>query len=194
MDCWRAIRSEPRRRRSMITSEQPLIPATEVEAETPAMPAEAPAVQAGLGELSGGISLGESMRLAINSLLANKLRTLLTSLGVIIGVMAVVALLAIGRGSQQAITSAITANGSNLLTVRPGAPNTGGFRGEIGSAQTLTIDDAQALADPNNVPAADAVSPESNGNAQLVAGSQNLGARITGAVPAYLPIHNLSLA
>src|SRR5262245_34070335 len=70
---------------------------------------------------AGGISLTETMEIALGSLAANKLRTLLTALGVIIGVAAVVALLAIGRGSQESITSAITANGANLLTVRSGA-------------------------------------------------------------------------
>lgn len=143
---------------------------------------------------SGGISLRESLLVSLDSLRSNLLRTLLTSLGVIIGVTAVVALLAIGHGSQQAITASITANGSNLLTVRPGAPTTAGARGAVGEGQTLTMEDAQALADPANVPAAKLVSAESNGNAQLVAGSQNLNARITGATSAYLQIHNLSLA
>ncbi len=179
----------------MATFDRPLIGAPEVQAEPEEVQLEPRQVQVEPEELSeGGISLGESIRVALASLMVNKLRTLLTSLGVIIGVMAVVALLAIGHGSQEAITSAITANGSNLLTIRPGAPNTGGFRGEVGSGQTLTIDDAQALADPGNVPAAVAVSPESGGNAQLVAGSQNLGARVTGATPSYLAIHNLSVA
>ena len=178
----------------MITSEQSRTAPPEVETAAPTIIMDVPSVPAEPDDLSGGISLGESIRVALSSLMANKLRTLLTSLGVIIGVMAVVALLAIGRGSQETITAAITANGTNLLTVRPGAPNSGGFRGEVGSAQTLTMQDAQALADPANVPAADAVSPESSGNAQLVAGSQNLGARVTGATPTYLALHNLSLA
>ncbi|HEX9438738.1 MAG TPA: ABC transporter permease, partial [Roseiflexaceae bacterium] len=93
----------------------------------------------------GGISLAETLGIALGSLTANKLRTLLTALGVIIGVAAVVALMAIGRGSQESITSAITANGANLLTVRPGASNAGGVAGQVGSAQTLTTDDAKAL-------------------------------------------------
>jgi putative ABC transport system permease protein len=144
---------------------------------------------------AGGISLGETLSIALSSLAANTLRTLLTALGVIIGVGAVVALMAIGRGSQQTITARITANGANLLTVRPGAANQpGGVGGQVGSAQTLTTEDAKALADANNVPDANLVSPEYNGNGQLVAGSQNTNARITGAVPAYLPIHNLSMA
>jgi putative ABC transport system permease protein len=102
--------------------------------------------------------------------------------------------MAIGRGSQESITSAITANGANLLTVRPGATNAGGVGGQIGSAQTLTTDDARALADRQAVPDASLVSPEYNGNGQLVAGSQNLNARVTGATPSYLAIHNLSVA
>src|SRR5262245_29045637 len=143
---------------------------------------------------AGGISLAETLEIALGSLAANKLRTLLTALGVIIGVAAVVALMAIGRGSQETITARITANGANLLTVRPGASNQpGGVGGQVGSAQTLTTADAEALANPQNVPDANLVSPEYNGNGQLVAGSLNTNARLTGAVPAYLPIHNLSL-
>jgi putative ABC transport system permease protein len=143
---------------------------------------------------AGGISLAETMEIALGSLTANKLRTLLTALGVIIGVAAVVALMAIGRGSQNSITSSITANGANLLTVRPGASNAGGVGGQVGSAQTLTTADAEALADPQNVPAASSVSPEYNGNGQLVAGSQNTNARITGAVATYLVAHNNTMA
>jgi putative ABC transport system permease protein len=109
-------------------------------------------------------------------------------------VAAVVALMAIGRGSQQSITANITANGANLLTVRAGASNAGGVGGQVGSGQTLTTEDAEALADPQNVPSASLVSPEYNGNGQLVAGSQNTNARITGAAAAYLAVHNLSMA
>src|SRR5688572_29447862 len=143
---------------------------------------------------AGGISLAETLEIALKSLTANKLRTLLTALGIIIGVAAVVALMAIGRGSQQSITANITANRANLLTVRSGASNAGGVGGQIGSGQTLTTDDAEALADAQSVPNASLVSPEYNGNGQLVAGSQNTNARITGAAPAYLAVHNLSVA
>ena len=143
---------------------------------------------------AGGISVGETFRIALGSLTANTLRTLLTALGIIIGVAAVVALLAIGRGSQQSITASITANGANLLTVRAGASNSGGVRGQVGEGQSLTTEDARALANPQNTPDVSLVSPEYNGNGQLVAGSQNLNARITGAEAPYLEVHNLSLA
>src|SRR5215218_747444 len=101
----------------------------------------------------GGISVVESLRIASSTLAANKLRTVLTALGVIIGVASVVALLAVGRGTQQQIEERITANGTNLLTVHSeGAAGGGSVR--------LTVDDAAALADPANVPAVAQVSPE----------------------------------
>jgi putative ABC transport system permease protein len=143
---------------------------------------------------TGGISLMETLEIALKSLTANKLRTLLTALGIIIGVAAVVALMAIGTGSQAAITANITANGANLLTVRSGAPNTGGVRGAVGGGQTLTTKDADALADPQNVPDAALVSPEFNSNGQLVAGSYNTNASIVGAKPWYMAVHNITLA
>jgi putative ABC transport system permease protein len=169
---------------------RPLAGAAPTLADT-IMPADAQVIE----ELqAGGISLAETLGIALGSLTANKLRTLLTALGIIIGVAAVVALMAIGRGSQNSITANITANGANLLTVRSGASNAGGIGGQVGSSQTLTTEDAEALADPQNVPEAALVSPEYNGNGQLVAGSQNTNARITGAVPAYLTVHNLVMA
>ena len=154
-----------------------------------------PALAAKIADLrTGGISLAETLEISLSSLAANKLRTLLTALGVIIGVASVIALMAIGRGSQESITKTITANGANLLTVRPGSSSAGGVGGQVGSAQTLTLDDAKALADTQNVPNAALVSPEYNGNGQLVAGSQNTNARITGAEAVYLSVHNLTIS
>jgi putative ABC transport system permease protein len=143
---------------------------------------------------TGGISLLETLEIALRSLTVNKLRTLLTALGIIIGVAAVVALMAIGTGSQASITASITANGANLLTVRSGASNTGGVRGAVGGAQTLTTKDAAALADMANAPSVSLVSPEYSSNGQLVAASQNINASIVGAEPAYMTVHNITLA
>ncbi|NTV62360.1 MAG: FtsX-like permease family protein [Oscillochloris sp.] len=143
----------------------------------------------------GGISWPETLGMSLASLRANPLRTVLTALGVLIGVAAVVALLAIGRGSQAAITASITANGANLLTIRSqGATAAGGVRGAVGEGSSLTIADADALSNPQNVPNATYVSPEYGGNAQLVAGSLNVNARITGALPVYASLHNNTLA
>jgi putative ABC transport system permease protein len=141
----------------------------------------------------GGISLMESMRIAFAALLANKLRTLLTALGVIIGVAAVVALLALGRGAQQAITESITANGANLLTIRAGSLSSGGFGSQGGKMESLTQDDAQALSDPQNVPDAVAVSPEYMSFGTIVAGARNTSSLIVGVLPAYLTIGNHTL-
>ncbi|NTV62863.1 MAG: FtsX-like permease family protein [Oscillochloris sp.] len=144
--------------------------------------------------MSGGISWQETTQFALATLRANPMRTLLTTLGVLIGVAAVVALLAIGRGSQESITSSITANGANLLTVRAGASSSGGVRGAVGDASSLTMSDAEAVADTSRNPDVAQVSPEYNGNAQLVAGSYNTNARITGATSVYAEVHNNTLS
>lgn len=135
----------------------------------------------------GGIRPSETIRIALDTLFANPLRTILTALGVIIGVASVVALLAIGDGTQATISDRITANGANLLTVRAASATGGG-------GATLTIDDATALADPANVPAASAVSPESSSIAPLVAGSQNKTTIVLGVTSVYLAMHNNKLA
>jgi putative ABC transport system permease protein len=152
-------------------------------------------LDAALDELmSGGIGWGETARFALNSLRLNPVRTFLTALGVLIGVAAVVALLAIGRGSTAQITSRITANGANLITVRAGAATSGGVRGAVGDGASLTMADAEALADPARTPSVALVSPEYSGQAQLVAGSTNASARVTGAAPAYAEVHSSTLA
>jgi putative ABC transport system permease protein len=143
---------------------------------------------------AGGIGLGESIRIALDALAANKLRTFLTALGVIIGVAAVVALLALGRGSQEEVAESITRNGANLLTVRAGSLGAGGFGGTGGKTQSLTIDDAAALADPANVPDAALVSPETLSFGVVTAGAQSTSALITGATATYVRVHNDTLA
>jgi putative ABC transport system permease protein len=132
---------------------------------------------------TGGISLLESIGLAWSTLMSNKIRTVLTALGVIIGVASVVALLAIGNGSQAQITEQITANGANLLTIRAAGAAGGGNA-------TLTTDDAAALADPANVPDAASVSPEGQGIASVVAGSVSKTTIVIGVTPVYLQMHN----
>src|SRR5690242_6181574 len=102
----------------------------------------------------------ESVRVAIEALSANKLRSCLTMLGIVIGVGAVIALMSIGSGAQAAITKNIRSLGSNLITITPGAQSQGGVSLGNGSAPTLTLDDANAIADSGSVPAVSAVSPE----------------------------------
>jgi len=136
------------------------------------------------------MKLWESIRLAWHSLGANKLRSALTTLGIIIGVAAVIALLSLGRGVQTSITSQIQSIGTNLLYVRPGAQTQGGVRAEVGSAVTLTLDDARALADPANVPSAVAIAPQVNSFGQVVASGQNARTQILGVTPEYAQVRN----
>lgn len=140
------------------------------------------------------ISLAESARIAHANLLANKLRSVLTALGVIIGVAAVVALLAIGRGAQAKIAESITINGANLLTVRSGSLSAGGFGSSGGKSRSLTMDDAEALQLQTNVPGALAVSPETSSFGSIVVGSTSTSALVTGVTPGYQRLHNVSLA
>src|SRR5512135_678033 len=114
------------------------------------------------------MNLMESVRIALRSLSANKMRASLTMLGIIIGVAAVIALMGIGRGAQTAIDSQINSMGTNLLFVSPGATSQGGVRTAQGSAQTLTYEDALALADPQNAPAITGVAPEMSTFGQVV--------------------------
>ncbi len=176
----------------MSAHEQPLIRGA-VKEEREALPQITTQAEDDLWE--GGISWFETLGMSLASLRANPLRTVLTALGVLIGVASVVALMAIGRGSQTAITASITANGANLLTIRTqGQPGQGGVRGAVGEGGTLTVADATALANPQNVPDASFVSPEYSGNAQMVAGALNLNARVTGALPVYPSLHNNTLS
>ena len=131
-----------------------------------------------------------TLRTALSSLGANKLRAGLTLLGIVIGVTAVISLMAIGRGAQKAITSRIESLGTNLLFVRPGAVSEGGVFGGQGSASTLTMDDAYALLDPVFAPSVEAVAPELSSSAQMVAGRNNTRSQVTGVTPEYQMVRN----
>ena len=122
------------------------------------------------------------------------MRSGLTMLGVIIGVAAVIALLSIGQGVQESITGSISGAGSNLLIVAPGAYQFGGVQSPGGSAATLTYADAQAIADQRNVPDASIVAPEFTMSSQVVFGSANINAKISGIDPQYLPALGLEIA
>ena len=136
------------------------------------------------------MSLGTMARTALASLAANKLRAGLTLLGIVIGVAAVISLMAIGRGSQEAIISRIAALGTNLLFVRPGATSEGGFVGTQGSAATLTLGDAFALVDPVFAPSVAAVAPEMSTGGQIVAGRKNIFTQVVGVTPEYEQVRN----
>lgn len=134
---------------------------------------------------------GESVRIALESLRSNKLRTLLTMLGIIIGVWSVVALMAIGTGAQTYITDQVSSIGTNLLAVQPGTvqgPNPGGSS----NARTLTIADAEAIVDA--VPEVEYISPTFQTNGRLVAGAVDRSAQISGVTAAYATANNVTMA
>src|SRR5690349_24176488 len=113
-----------------------------------------------------------SVRVALRALGANKLRTTLTMLGIIIGVSAVIALMSIGRGAQAQVSAQIQSLGTNLLFVRPGAVRgEGGVRNAATTqAATLTLEDSDAIAALPNVVA---TAPEGDTGAQLLANGNN---------------------
>ncbi|MBI1758493.1 MAG: ABC transporter permease [Actinobacteria bacterium] len=124
------------------------------------------------------MSLWEAVRLALRRLRTNRLRTALTALGVIIGVAALVALIAVGQGTQARLTSRISSLGTNLLSVQAGAVISGGVRGAAGSATTLSRDDAAALA---ALPGVAAVAPEMPvSNVLVVSGRNNTTTQLVG--------------
>ncbi len=124
---------------------------------------------------------------AFRALATNRLRTLLTMLGVVIGVCAVVIMMAVGRGAQSMVNQSISSMGSNLLNVFPGSQTSGGVRFGAGAAQTLTISDAQAIA---TVPGVLRVGPVVMRSFQLAYGSQNWSAMVAGVTPDYFPLRD----
>ncbi|MBN1812293.1 MAG: ABC transporter permease [Anaerolineae bacterium] len=112
------------------------------------------------------------------------MRSTLTMLGVIIGVGAVIALMSIGEGAQASITEQINSVGSNLIFVSAGARRMGPVQ-EAGGSASLTYEDAQAIADPRNVPDAVAVAPEFGQNTQVIFGDENVNVSVTGVTPEY---------
>ena len=125
---------------------------------------------------------------------ANKTRSGLTMLGIVIGIASVIALVAIGAGAQNSIQSNIEALGSNLLTISPGAQRTFGstVSSGQGSAQSLTLADSEAIA--SKVANIKAISPETSGRYQVVAKGNNTNTSVIGSRPLYLSVHNLSVS
>ena len=129
---------------------------------------------------------------AIHSIRAHKLRSALTMLGIIIGVAAVLITIGVGQGASNQITAEISSQGTNLLTISPGAITTEGVR-TTGSASTLTVGDAEALADQTYHPDVGDIAPSYSDNAQLVNGSKNTSAEVVGTTVAYQSVLNLNI-
>ena len=132
--------------------------------------------------------------MALNALGANRLRSSLTVLGLVIGIAAVIALMSIGRGAEATVTSYIEDLGTNLIFVQPEANMSDGVRGATGTGSTLTINDAKSLMDSILTPAISMVAPEKSTGAQVVARGENLNSRILGVTPEYEQVRNFSVS
>ena len=133
----------------------------------------------------------QSVRIALRALRVNKLRSALTMLGIVIGVGAVIAMVAIGSGATQRIQEQMASIGSNLLMVLPGSATSGGMRMGHGSTMTLTEEDARAIA--TEIPGVLTASGSMRGVAQVVFGNQNWSTAIQGTAPDYLEIRDWEL-
>ena len=131
------------------------------------------------------MNLVEALRMALRSIVANKMRASLTMLGIIIGVTAVITLVSVGNGAQASITDRIKSLGSDVLQIQAGRREQGRVTMALGSANTLTLEDARAIANPRNVPSVVAVAPQVMTFGQVVAGGKNLNTRIQGVTAEY---------
>jgi putative ABC transport system permease protein len=136
------------------------------------------------------MSVIESIRVALQGLAANKLRSSLTMLGIVIGVGAVIALLALGEGTQAAVTEEIQSIGSNLIFIMPGRMEGHGPMATKVTADTLTLADAEAIADPGNVPGVLAVAPEFSNSADVAYGNESIKTTVKGTTSDYPLVRN----
>jgi putative ABC transport system permease protein len=130
--------------------------------------------------------------IALRALRRNKLRSMLTALGIIIGVAAVIAMVGIGNGAKSQVEAQVASLGRNIVTVFPGSFSSGGARGGWGSSSTLTVEDAEAIA--REVSGVSAVSPEVRDRNQVLANGLNWNTQILGESPDYLSIRAWDLS
>lgn len=133
----------------------------------------------------------ESVQIAISALLSNKLRSILTMLGIIIGVASVITMLAIGQGSKRSIQAQISEMGSNIIMIHPGGERRGGVRMDPSEMQTLKLTDYESLRNETSFLAA--ISPNVSSSGQLIAGNNNYPSSINGVGTEYLEIRQLSV-
>jgi putative ABC transport system permease protein len=138
------------------------------------------------------MKLGPTVRIALRALRRNKMRTLLTMLGMIIGVAAVIAAIGIGNGAKSQVEAQIANLGQNVVSVFPGSFSSGGARGGMGSASTLTPEEAAVIA--REVPGVVAVSAEVRDRQQVMGAGLNWNTQVLGESPDYLSIRAWSLA
>ncbi len=138
------------------------------------------------------INIPVTIRISLRALRANKMRSGLTMLGIVIGVGAVIAMLAIGAGARERVSEEIDSMGSNLLIVFSGSTSSGGARMGAGSDPTITLQDAEAI--KRECPAVFDVGPSHSGTAQIVYGNQNWSTIVIGTTPSLLDIREWQIA
>ncbi|MCL5784681.1 MAG: ABC transporter permease [Patescibacteria group bacterium] len=130
---------------------------------------------------------------AIGTLTVNKLRTGLATLGIMIGIGSVIALISLGQATQQSIQSQIQSLGANLLTISPGGQRQGAVRSAAGSNTSLTLDDANTIKTSPQINTIQNVSPELSRRAQVTTGGNNTNTQIIGATAVYPTVHKLNM-
>lgn len=130
-------------------------------------------------------------KIAFKAIVLNKTRTLLTMLGIIIGVASVITMLAIGEGSKESIRETISSMGSNMITIRPGTDDRGPARGSGGNVQTLTLQDYEVIKAKSEL--LSYITPVVNSGGQVINGSNNWPSTIYGVNPEYLDIKVVGL-
>ena len=128
----------------------------------------------------------QTLRVALRALTRNKMRSFLTTLGVVIGVSAVIAMVAIGDGAKARVEATFAAMGSNMLIVVPGSSSAGGAMGGFGSMPTLTWDDLKAI--QTEIGTVRAAAAQLRTNAQVMSEDQNWGTQVLGSSPEYFQI------
>jgi putative ABC transport system permease protein len=137
----------------------------------------------------------ETLRTAVDAVRSHRLRSMLTMLGIVIGISSVVLTVGLGLGAQDQVRKQIDSLGSNLLIVSPGSSTNGsGVRGGFGSASTLTLDDAQAIADPDVAPDVARVAPATSTTTALTAGTTNWTSRVVGTTTNWRDVRSRTLA
>jgi putative ABC transport system permease protein len=137
------------------------------------------------------ISIPATVKISLRALWVNKMRSSLTMLGIIIGVAAVIAMLAVGTGASRKIAQQVASVGSNLIIVVPGSTTQGGLRMGSGSQSTLTMSDAEAI--EAECSAVQTVAPILNGSGQVVYGNQNWATSITGTTSSILTVRDCAI-
>jgi len=137
----------------------------------------------------------ETLRAGADAIRSHRLRSMLTMLGIVIGISSVILTVGLGQGAQDKVKSQISALGSNLLIVSPGSTtSSSGVRGGFGSASTLTLQDAEAIADPTVAPDVEGVAAQSSSNAELVNGTTNWTTSLVGTTTTWPQVRKRTLA